>query len=336
SKEVVMPEELRRSFKKALQRLRSSGTILLVSPESPDIDSISCVSAFNCFMKWLNPDCQVAMYCCDSLHSLSNNTLFPFIKNTNRITKSLPRWSPEVVVVFDYGSLRRARLPQEYDDIPIIGFDHHPLVDKKPQIVVVDEKDASCTALLFRFFEFAGYSFDRGVAATLLVGLMADTGRLGNASVNHSALITAARLDPDDKITRKILMASRRRIPIGRLPIWQRLINRINLDKTSGLVSLVVSRQDRANWRASKRDIMTFFGILKDIEEGAAAAIITEEDRERWAVSLRTCPLREMNLAKIAKNFGGGGHDYAAGFSWMGSDVNRLVRELQNYIKGIT
>lgn len=320
-------------FEIALQKLDQSRNILLVSPESPDIDSVSCVAAFRAFLKErLGTKVKIRAYCVDSLTSLKKNTLSPFIEGGNSVRKSLPPWRPDCIVIFDYGNIERAKLPEEYNGIPIIGFDHHPRTGPAPNIELVDENLSSCTLMLYEFFLFAFYPIGgSAVAQTLLAGLVADTGRFSNSGTTSEALRAASDMDPKNEFIPEMLRASRRRIPLERLEVWQKIFPKIIFDKESGLVAMVASKKDMASWGASRRDVMTAYGIVQDIEEGRVAAAIVENDDGSWSVSLRSGPVFHTEVQKIAEEFGGGGHVYAVGFTWRG-DVQVLLASLKNCI----
>lgn len=320
-------------FYRALEKLQGSKKILLVSPENPDIDSISCVCAFRGFLKWAKPkSTKIAMYCCDSLDALKENTLISFIEGGEDVCTSLPRWRPDCIVIFDYGNIERARLPAKFNDIFIIGFDHHSRAGPAPDIEIVDEKLSACTMMLYKFFRFAKYPFEgKNAARTLFAGIVADTGRFSNPATNIEAVKITADLDPDDNFFSEMMRVSRRRTPLRRLDVWLRILPCAEFYEESGLLVIVAGKREMERWNASRRDLFTAFGILRDTEEARIVACLLENDDGSWSGSLRPGPVSDIEAHKIAEEFGGGGHPYAAGFTFKG-DINVLLAGLKNAV----
>ncbi|MDP2696353.1 MAG: DHHA1 domain-containing protein [bacterium] len=327
-----MSSSLRGNREVAFNHMRTSRAILLVSPESPDIDSVSCMVVFEAFVKWINPQAKIALYCCQSINSLARNSLFEFIKGNTEVVTTLPDWHPDNVVVFDYGNLARAKLPDAYKGISIIGFDHHPMSGQEPSIGIIDEAAASCTVVLYDFFKFAGFDISEDVASTLMAGLFADTGRFNNLSVDRRSFEVAVHLDPDDKLIKRMLAASRRRIPFRRLQAWSRILDAVVLDRKSRVVSLTVGLADKKDWNVNKRDVMTAFSNIQSVQEAVVAAVMIEERAGHWSVSLRPGPMAQVDVNEIAKNFGGGGHKGAAGFKFGGGDAWRTLSDLREFV----
>lgn len=326
-------KNMRALYETALRKIGCSKRILLVSPENPDIDSISCVAAFRAFLRSrFGRKVSMRAYCVDSLASLKENTLFPFIEGGNSVRDTLPSWKPDCILVFDYGNIERARLPREYEGVPIVGFDHHARQGPAPDIEIEDASFSSCTMMLYRFFSFARCSMRKnGIGKTLLAGLIADTGRFSNSGTTSEALRIAGHLDPRNEWIPMMLRASRRRIPLERLDVWREMLHEAKFDPSSGLMILVASKKDMKRWGATRRDLMAGFGVLQDIEEAKVAAVAVENEDWSWSVSLRSGPAYDIDVERIAEEFGCGGHSYAAGFIYAG-DIGILLAGLKNTI----
>lgn len=330
-------KDISEKFAEAWKLIQKSRAILLVSPEAPDIDSISSVAAFRLFLRERMPrKTKIAMWCPNPLDTLKENSLFPFIEGGRYVRRHFPKWKPDCIIAFDYGNIERARLPKKYKDIPVIGFDHHARKGPAPDIEVVDETLPSCTALLYKVFVEALYPIGGStVARTLLAGLITDTGRFSNQATTSEALKIASNMDPRNEFLPAMLEASRRRISLDRLAVWQKIFadySNLEFDKESCLLTLVADQKSMKRWGAeSRRDVFTAFGILQDLEEVSVAAVIFENSDGSWQVSLRAGPVHGVPVKPIAEEFGGGGHPYAAAFPFKG-DIRVLLASLKNTI----
>lgn len=300
-------------------------TVLLASPEDPDPDSIGCMLAFRNFLRWQGKErgesYKGALFAPEVLRP---NKLYevmrPLGDPNSELKTHLPSTTPSLCVVFDYGSFRRVRLEAlESKGTFFIGFDHHKGESAFPThgFEIRDESAPSTTALLFRFFQYHNFSVDPDTATCLLTGLMTDTGRLQNslATENPDAYTIAGDLMRLGGRMDEILAAMRSPLPLTKVRAQQSAQNeRLIIDETTGLAFLFFSQQDLEGWNASAGDILPLLGRLQHIEEIRVAVAYFELENGEWQASLRTNPTRKVSVREIAREFGGDGHEYVAGF----------------------
>lgn len=313
-------------FDEAFAQIMISTNVLLVSPEDPDADSCTSMLAFEEFLRWLGTKEQKRFRC--RLYAPENPRPSPLLKAVGvtieeKIKTELPRrTTPDICILFDYGDFRRTRLNSLKDSHTFfLGFDHHPKSEtsrfpEKNGLEIIDETPSN-TALLFRFFQHVNYPIPPDVATYLLIGLIADTGKLSNSSAtsNPDAFILTGELMKLGGRLDTIYEAMQNPLPLSKFRAQQTaLAERLTIDENLGLAFLHFTNADLQRWKATPEYIMPLLGQLRHIEEVKAVAIYSELQNNEWQASLRANPKRGISVREIALEFGGGGHEYAAGF----------------------
>jgi len=329
-----------------MDMLKKSSRILLASPEEPDIDSISCVVAFKEYIKRLHHFCSfestIAMHCPDSLDSLCENSLYQFLDGADEVITDLPEWMPDCIVIFDYGDIRRARLPEKYAGIPIIGFDHHPPTGPQPSLSIIEPEAASCTVVLYKFFmdRFAGIFADDETGAvrrSLLAGIMSDTGRFSGPGTNPEALRIAAELDLGDEFFSMMHKASRA-ISLHQIYAEHKILSDHHFYPQCGLRVILADKIHLRHWENVNRlQLLPALNKLGRVVSTKVAALVIENDDGSWTCKLRPGLVlgldgNPVDVGHIANRFDGGGHWYASGFTWRGN-MEDLLDELESQVK---
>lgn len=326
-------------FREALYRIASKGSILLVSPVQPDADSCASMFAMRRFIREntaLPIDPNIILW---APEKPSPNTMFQRLKPlgdpATEITTELPPYALDLVVAFDYGQFRRLRLDSLVGKTFFIGFDHHPQDengsgfpnDGVNGIEVSDPRASSTTALLYKFFlevdpeyllpDHSGIG-KPDVAECLLVGLMADTGKLTNKLTSIEALEIAADLVRKGADYHGVIESMQMQISLTAFSAQLKARDQITIDPRTGLGFITFSQEDLQKWGVTVKDLLPLHGLIQSIEGVLVAAAYFERPDRTWYCSLRNRSGKGVKVNEIAirlaKGGEGGGHDYAAGF----------------------
>ena len=301
--------------------INEGNAVLLASPEEPDADSCTSMFSFREFLSWLGLKKPCYLF---APNVPRKNTLFERIKPLGdpytEINTELPANPPGLVIAFDYGQFWRTHLKFPSDKTFYIGFDHHPPKADDASfpsngLKICNPSAPSTTALLYRFFKYAGFPIVPTVADCLLVGLMADTGKLSNSLTSPDALETAASLTRQGADYHGVVESMQTEISRRAFDAQMQAREKILFDEASSLGFMAFSLADLESWgNVSLNDILPLFGLIQNIRELRIAAAYFEREDKTWYCSLRSTPKKGVNVRKIALSFGGGGHDYAAAF----------------------
>jgi len=221
------------------------------------------------------------------------------------------------------GSLQEAARAGEC----LINIDHHPGNDDFGDLNVVVTTASSTAELVARLLEDMNVPLDTEIATCLYVGMVTDTGRFQYSNTRPDTLRLAAELlsydVPAPLIAQKVFESS----SFGLLKLTGRVLDRAVLVKDARLVYSWMSRADLDDTGVSITETDSLIDAVRSTSAADVAAIFKEQPDGRFRVSLRS---KGPGVGAIARSWGGGGHDLAAGFTAVDIDstVESVARAL--------
>ena len=147
----------------------------------------------------------------------------------------------------------------------------------------------------------------------LLTGIYTDTGGFQHTNVSAKTLRVASELMSRGAKLRNISdNVSNHKSP-SMLKLWGLALDRITHLPDIKLVYSVITRADIENVGATDQDLAGVVNLINTAAEDVAALLLYETGDGKIKGSLRT-ESSKIDVARIAKLFGGGGHKKAAGF----------------------
>jgi phosphoesterase RecJ-like protein len=220
---------------------------------------------------------------------------------------------------FDCGSARRVGPDQRVLERPlrVINVDHHHDNTRFGALDLVDAA-AACTAqIVERLLREAGIAIGSAVAEALYVGLVTDTGRFQYSNTTPDAFRLAARLVEEGAKPARVFGEIWETVPFAKQRLLGIALEHARLEVSGRLLVTWLTRDD---YRAAGADEPFSEGVVDHLRavEGVTVAALVREPREldgpRHKVSLRARDAG-VDVSKIARVRGGGGHVGAAGFT---------------------
>lgn len=197
-----------------------------------------------------------------------------------------------------------------------ITIDHHAVPERHSQLSYTDPDSASTTLLIWEIAKLLGITEEsegmRQVAACCYAGLLTDTGRFMHQNANYEAFAGATEMVACG-------------IPVGTISthlFQERTMASVMLDSIAISHMELIGKGDVALSWISLED-MERLGATKDDAENAIAPIrsiagidiacLLKEREGCVRGSLRA--KNDVDVSAIAREFGGGGHRAAAGFT---------------------
>lgn len=291
--------------------LRGAKRLLITAHQDPDGDSLGCQLAF--YEYWTKQKKRKA----DIINHGGVPNKYAFMDPrglVKQITdkKSWPLW--DAVVVFECSSLDRTGNVESVipGGVPIINVDHHQKNTSYGAVNVVDTSRAACGELLFDLLKFWRGKITKSMAQHMAIALVTDTGRFRHPSTNSrtleiAAALVAAGADLTDLTDRIYFQMTE---PQFRL-IHQILANaQLRLDNT--LCMLLLRQSDLQKYGIPARDTEGLVDYSLSIKGVRVGALLKELGPKQTKISLRSPD--SIDVAKVARQFDGGGHKNAAGF----------------------
>ncbi len=218
----------------------------------------------------------------------------------------------EVCFTLDAGDLSRIRAGINRNEFGIlVNIDHHYFNSYFGDYNLVFPKVSATGEIVFRLIRALGVPIDRGIAESLYTSIATDTGGFRYSNTSPQLLRLVARLvesgaEPQ-KINDKIFADySREALELIRISF-----KNVKIHLGGRLASMTLSKEEFKRSGAFKDETENLINFLR-ILHGVEVAFFLHEQRD-GQVKLSLKSGTGVNVAVIAKEFGGGGHSYAAG-----------------------
>ncbi len=233
---------------------------------------------------------------------------FAFLPGAGDVQPDIPS-AESLLIAVDVADDHRSGLPSGGTQPPAINFDHHATNSHFAEVNLVDPEAAATAELLFLLAPELGLPMDSDVATNLLTGLITDTIGFRTKSVRPQSLEVAARLmelgaDLPAIYARALVQRS-----YVAVRYWGQGL--VKLDRRDGLVWASLTRDDRRQAGYPGADDADLIDILTTIEDAEIALVFIEQTADRVKISWRA--RGDHDVARVAGEFGGGGHRQASG-----------------------
>ncbi len=299
-----------------LTELRAAQKLIVVTHENPDGDALGSLQAMQEVLTALGKDSVMFM----SAEELPLPHEYRFFALDGLVTEEPADVSERTIVFLDCGNLDRN--PADAFKGPgrrILNIDHHHDNTRFGTIDYV-VPEASCTAeIIWDLMGGLGVAPTQTVAEALYVGLVTDTGRFMYENTGPRAHVMAAELIQAGVDVHGLYRRLYEGVPLAKLELLARALTAVERYDDG---ALTLTRLDRADFEQTGAEESHTEGIidhLRTVAGTSVAALVRERTGEgAWRtprkVSLRAADGR-VDVSRIARKLGGGGHRQAAGFN---------------------
>lgn len=234
---------------------------------------------------------------------------------------------PDVMVTFDCGSLARlGELGAVAEHCRrrghLVVLDHHATNDLFGSVNAVDPSAAATAVVVRQLAERLGWALTREAAICLYTGLVTDTGRFQHSNTTPEVFGLAHELSlydlPIGQMSRSLFEEHR----FAYLKLVATCLERAELDADLGFVCTWVTEEDLRRYDVTIEETEGLIDLVRRAAEAEVSCVVKEAP-EGVRVSLRA--VSRVDVGAIATGFGGGGHRFAAGFTYAGSVVEVLA-----------
>ncbi len=231
-----------------------------------------------------------------------------------------------VLDVSDLGRLGHLGRVVEKTPAPVACIDHHASVGTLPDGPwLVDPSACAAGELVYDLAQSADWNLSLPAAKALYVAMMTDTGgfRFGNTTpraMQVAAHLLAHGLDPEE-VSRQVYYSESE----GRVRLIGDVIETLVVERECGLAWVTVPDGALDKFDLRPDDLEGIVDYPRSVEGVKAALMFRSLANGRIKVSFRS--VGDIDVGKLAEEFGGGGHKNAAGASFDGklADVQKLT-----------
>ncbi len=302
------------SRQQVLEALRAGESFVLTTHERPDGDALGSLAAMQQVLGALGKDAVSFL----AAEEFPLPYEYRFLELPQLVTEVPDDVAERTVVFLDCGNIDRNPARELQEGRRILNIDHH---HDNTRFGTIDHvvPDASCTAeVIWDLMRGLGVELTQPIAEALYVGLVTDTGRFMYENTGPRAHLMAADLIEAGIDVHAIYQQLYEGVPVGKLELLARGLSAVERFD-GGLLTL--SQLTRADYAETGADESYSEGVVDHLRavEGTAVAglvreLLSDTATARRKVSLRSTDDR-IDVSRIARAQGGGGHRRAAGFS---------------------
>ncbi len=313
--------------------LREAPRVLVVTHESPDGDALGSLLATKLACESLGKD--VRAY-------LTPETGLPReygFMALDDVVRAPPDDCEELVLVaLDCANARRVGPDESVLEraSAVLNIDHHHDNTRFGDVNLVVDDASSTAEILADVFRGLDVEFTKALAEALYIGIVTDTGRFQYTNTTPKTLRLAAKLLELGADAQRIFQDVYESVELAKLRLLARTLDNIRIYDEGRLIISSLGRDDFAQAGAEEPAAEGIIDYLRAIAGTEMVSLIREPPLD-GSLPPRKVSLRStnagINVSAIAREFGGGGHRQAAGFS-TDRDVEDLVTAIEELYRG--
>jgi bifunctional oligoribonuclease and PAP phosphatase NrnA len=299
-----------------VNELRAADKLLLTTHENPDGDALGSLLAMHGILTQLGKDSLMYMSP-DEFPLPWEYRWLPL--DEGLVMTPAPDVAERTVVFLDCGNIDR--MPVDFlqaDGLNVLNIDHHHDNTRFGTVNLVDSVASSTAEMVFRIAKELDVEITPEIANALYVGLVTDTGRFMYENTSPAAHRMAAELIEAGVQPHEIYRKLWEDLPFRRLQLLQRALASVERYDDGALTVAHLTKGDYEETGALETDSEGVVDHMRAVEGTRVAMLVREllaDDREGMRkVSLRATD-GSVDVSRVARQFGGGGHPQAAGFS---------------------
>jgi bifunctional oligoribonuclease and PAP phosphatase NrnA len=303
---------------RVVRELSQADKLVVVTHENPDGDALGSLIAMQALLTDMGKDC--AMFIAQSEFPLPQE--YDFLPLNGLLTTPPGDLDQRTIVFLDCGNLERNPATAfQRPGAHILNLDHHHDNTRFGTVNLV-VPEASCTAeIVWDLMHGLDLAPTRTIAEALYVGLITDTGRFMYENTTARAHRMAAELIEAGIDVHALYRQVYEGVPYGKLALLARGLANVERYDGGRLTVTGLTAEDFEESGAQESYSEGVVDHLRALQGTAVAALVRDRlssldvDGERMRkVSLRSSDGR-VDVSRIARAQGGGGHRQAAGFT---------------------
>ncbi len=210
-----------------------------------------------------------------------------------------------------------------------ICIDHHPDMCEPVDVKIIDVNRIATCEIIYDFFTHLGIELTPSIALALYTGILSDSGGFRFEGTSPRTLQIAAELTQKNNIDpawvyRQVYEYSNK----NQLRFWGHVLAQLQSD---GIIDwAVVPKEILKKFKVSIEDLNGLIDIIRRDAHAQIFAMFVEKENGEIMVGLRS--KNGFDVSNLARQFGGGGHFHAAGFS-SNEPLKKVIESTLNKIK---
>ncbi len=231
------------------------------------------------------------------------------------------------------GGMLEGRAPEAV----VVNVDHHAGNSRFGDVNWVEPEASSAGEMVYRILREGGFPISPGTAANLYAAILTDTGSFRYGNTTPEALRTAAALVECGAAPEAVAHSLYGRHAVGEWRLLSETLATLELSPDGRLAWVEISLAAQARARVSLEVTEDFVQYPRSLDGVEIALAFKEVSPSEVKVSFRSSGA--LDVARLAAQFGGGGHRNAAGCTLPGA-LPTLKRQVLSaaraYLSGLS
>lgn len=301
------------AYLQILEKINSAKVILLVTHIAPDGDALGSLCFMSELLEILHK--QHSAYCAGPLPE--NLAFLPHYERITTDKSSIDIKDYDLIISLDCGSLARTALATEITNRPsstyFIEIDHHPSVEKVSDLEVREPSAASTTEVLYHFAQANHIRLTSRMAHCLLTGVLTDTGSFTFSSTSEKTIAAASQMLLGGASLAKIVNKTWRTKTASDLRLWGIALRRLQKSSRYNVTYTILTQADFKETGSDEDAIEGLPEFISSLPDTKAILLLREDSAGQIRGNFRTLH-DTVDVGRLARLLGGGGHQKAAGF----------------------
>ena len=301
------------------EEMGKASSILIGTHLNPDGDALGSALAFKLYVDSVGIYNEVLCH-----HGAPRN--LKFLPKVDEVHQEPLREEYDLGVVLDLDAMDRLGRTEPYFATckRLMVIDHHIPHDAPGDVRIVDSSEPATALILTRLLMEIGAPITGDMATCLLTGIVTDTGSFRFRNTTPDALSISAYLLEQggdlNQISEEVFQSK----PLSSAKLLGYVLNTMRLACDNKLAWSSLSNEEFVRSGAKDEDTEGFVNEMLFIDSVQIAVLLREPKPGKVRVSIRS--RGELDVAEVARDFGGGGHRNAAGCVFAASDRRKGYR----------
>lgn len=199
----------------------------------------------------------------------------------------------------------------------VVNIDHHSTTALFGKINWIDSTASAVGEMIYNLCKATGVRVTKEIAECVYTALITDTGSFHYSNTTERTFKVASELVRSGVRPAKTAEAVFASYPWGRIQLLGEVLSTAKRDASGRVACMRQTLEMQRRTKASDEDTDGFVNYPLTVGEVEAVALLRECGQDTFRTSLRS--KGEVNVARVAGLFGGGGHRNAAGCTLKGN-----------------
>lgn len=301
-------------MKKIISEIKNAKTFLIVGHANPEGDAIGSCLALGLGLETLKK--KVKIFNADPVPQI-----LKFLPQQEKITSELSKSEQyDIVFIVDVGEIERTGDAfKNYKNYKkLICLDHHSVGKHEGDFnYVLPEASATGVLVYYLLKELGLKKLSSDIATNLFCAISTDTGSFRYSNTNAEALKICSELLKLGVDPWKIAKNCYETFSIPRIELLKKVLQTLTVHPSGRIASIDISLSDLKSCGASVDLTEGFINYARSVEGVEVAVSFREKGPNKYKMGFRSN--KYVDVAALAQQFGGGGHERAAGCNLEGS-----------------